>query len=104
MDLCGANGTRDGTGTHVSVFVYYMRGENDELLPWPFTGKVKIELLNQLEDNNHYSKSGSFPQEHEADQLVMYPCYISHSDLGYNEAKNCQYLKDNWLFTKLVSW
>lgn len=75
-----------------------MRGENDELLPCPFTGKVKIELLNQLEDNNHYSKSGSFPQEHEADQQVMYPCYISHSDLGYNEAKNCQ---DNCLYFRI---
>ena len=42
-----ANGVREGKGTHVSVGAYLMKGENDNHLPWPFTGIVTIKLLNQ---------------------------------------------------------
>ena len=46
----------DGIQGHkkcVSVFVVFMRGENDDNLVWPFTGTVCIELLNQLQDDQH---------------------------------------------------
>ena len=39
-----ANGQGDGEGTHVSVFVYLMRGEFDDDLKWPFSGEIMIEL------------------------------------------------------------
>ena len=48
-----ANGYRNGKGTHVSVFLCMMRGENDNNLVWPFQGEVTYTLLNQLEDKNH---------------------------------------------------
>ena len=51
-----ANGYDEGESTHVSVFVHLMCGENDDHLPWPFTGRVTVELLNQLEDKNHHSR------------------------------------------------
>ena len=47
------NGYGISKGTHVSVYAYLMRGENDDHLPWPFTGTVTVELLNQLEDDSH---------------------------------------------------
>ena len=49
-----ANGSGEGKGTHVSVFVFLMRGEYDDLLKWPFRGDVTI----QLKKNNppHYQK------------------------------------------------
>ena len=108
-----ANGpVRGRQGTHVSVHVYLMKGKNDDHLPWPFTGTVTSELLNQLEDNNHSTKSVTFPSERMASQQVVnqeraehgYGCsyYISHSDLGYNEAKNCQYLKDDCLYFRIT--
>ena len=46
-----ANGYGEGKGTHESVFVYLMRGDNDNHLKWPFKGTIKVSLLNQLEDN-----------------------------------------------------
>ena len=49
------NGCGVGMDNHVSVFAYLMRGDNDDSLTWPFTGTVKIELLNQLKDKNHYN-------------------------------------------------
>ena len=104
-------GDGDGEGTHVSVFTYLMRGENDDHLPWPFTGTVTVELLNQLEDKNHYSEATTFPQDSVASPRVMegeraptglgQRCYIPHTSLGYDEAKHCQYLKDDCLYFRV---
>ena len=106
-----AGGDRRAQGTHVSVYACLMKGENDNHLPWPFTGTVTFELLNQLEDNNHYSRDITFPPDNRASQRVMndeissngwgFPGYISHSALGYNADKNCQYLKDDCLYFKI---
>ena len=109
--LVYANGVGCGKGTHVSVYAYLMKGENDDYLPWPFTGKGTIELLNQLEDNNHRSITITFPADDEDNQRVVTgdrascgwgsPSYISHSDLTQNAPKNCQYLKDNRLHFRI---
>ena len=108
-----ANGCGDGEDTHVSVYAYLMKGENDDYLPWPFTGTVTVELLNQLEDNNHHSRTTRFISDDNSSRRVVDEerssrgCgwgrskYISHSDLGHNTAKNCQYLKDDRLHFKI---
>ncbi|XP_053329248.1 TNF receptor-associated factor 1 [Spea bombifrons] len=41
------NGDGAGKGTHVSLFFTIMRGEYDNLLPWPFKNKVTFMLLDQ---------------------------------------------------------
>ena len=106
-----ANGCGDGENTHVSVFAFLMKGENDDYLPWPFTGIVTFELLNQLEDNNHYSTFTTFISDSDTSQRVAdrerssfgwgKKKYISHSDLGHNSAENCQYLKDDHLHFRI---
>ena len=106
-----ANGYSEGYGTHVSIYACLMKGENDDHLPWPFTGTVIIELLNQLEDKNHYLQSTTFlPNEPSSRRVVSgerasngygKTRFISHSDLGYNAAKNCQYLKDDCLYFRI---
>ena len=48
-----AHGYGDGAGTHVSVFVYLMEGENDYLLQWPFEYTVTFQILNWKKDANH---------------------------------------------------
>ena len=107
-----AIGDGEGKGTHVSVYAYLMKGENDDYLPWPFTGTVTIDLLNQLVDKNHHSISITFTSDNECSQRVMSKeetlssgwgnqIYISHSDLGHNTAKNCQYLKDDRLYFRI---
>ena len=45
-----ANGNGDGAGTHVSVYVYLMRGEHDDKLTWPFRGDITIQVANQNRD------------------------------------------------------
>jgi TNF receptor-associated factor 4 len=106
-----ANGDGHGEGTYVSVCAYIMKGENDHYLPWPFTGKVTVMLLNQLENKNHLSRSMKFTSDNDTSQRVVdeersrrglgWAKYISHSDLGLNTAKNCQYLKDDRLHFKI---
>ena len=107
-----ANGCDDGADTHVSVFAYLMRGKNDDNLPWPFTGRVGITLLNQLTDKNHYTNTVSFPQDSdEANKRILdgerahtgygQPTFISHNQLGYDTAKNCQYLRDDCLYFQI---
>lgn len=39
------NGQSDGLDTHVSVYVYIMRGDFDDELIWPFKNTVTVELL-----------------------------------------------------------
>lgn len=42
------NGDCEARGTHLSVYLYLMQGENDNYLPWPFPGAViTILFLNQ---------------------------------------------------------
>ena len=90
----------------MSVFAYLMRGMNDDNLTWPFTGKLTIELLNQLQDANHLLRHTHFPKEGQQSQRVYthianigygFCGFCTHSALAYNPIKNSQYLKDDCL-------
>ena len=41
----------NGTGSHLSVYVYLMKGLNDDRLVWPFQGSIEIQLVNQKKHN-----------------------------------------------------
>lgn len=45
-----ANGNGRCEGTHLSVFLNIMAGEFDALLRWPFRGELKVQLLNQKDE------------------------------------------------------
>ena len=103
-----ANGNGIGKGTHVSLFIYLMRGEYDDHLSWPFPGIVTIELLNQVQNRNHHSTTTLFSVEFAESQRVVnaerassghgqQKC-IPHTSLEYNVTKNYQYLKDDSLY------
>ena len=55
-----AKGWDTGKGTHVSVFVFLMRGEFDDQLQWPFRGSVTIQLLNQRGGEGHHEHTVLF--------------------------------------------
>ena len=104
-----ANGSGKAKGTHVSVYVFFMRGDNDDALTWPFTGTIRMELLNQLNDEQHHEKTVEFDdsKDDKHNQRVLHydrassgygkPFYIPHSSLDV-PTKNCQYLKDDCLY------
>ncbi len=112
MDInIDANGNGDYKGNHVSVWVYLMRGEYDDQLEFPFKGTIKIELLNQLEDENHHCESFTHDGTRNSSKRVTdrerssngsgVPAFIPHGDLGFNATKNCQYLKDDCLVFRI---
>ena len=108
-----ANGIGKGRGTHVSVFINLLRGDNDDTLKWPFKGTIKVSLLNQLEDGQHCAKqlwlpedvlpacSGRVTDGERANKGYGLSQFISRQDLNYCSDKNCQYLKDNTLFFRV---
>ena len=109
-----ANGYSKGKGTHVSVFVYLMRGEFDSHLKWPFRGHVTVAMLNQLEDTDHTTYTitptditnnetiGRVTERERAPRGWGYATFIAHTELNYNPTKNCQYLKYDCLRFRIV--
>ena len=107
-----ANGYGGGKGTHVSIHITLMRGDNDDNLKWPFKGTIKVSLLNQLEDGQHHTRdvwppdapeavSGRVTEGDRADRGYGQPQFISHRDLKYKGDNNCQYLRDDTLFFRV---
>ena len=41
----------DAKGTHLSMFLYVMKGRHDDELTWSLKGTFYIKLLNQLSDS-----------------------------------------------------
>ena len=103
-----ARGNSARNDTHVSVYAYFLKGDFDDNLIWPFTGSVTVTLLNQLEDKNHHQQTIEYPEgtDNEANSRVIngrgssgYGThrFISHEALAYNPVTNCQYLKEDCL-------
>ena len=55
-----AKGSGCGKGTHVSVFVFLMKGENDHQVPWPFEHDVRYRILNWKKDEDHAINTADF--------------------------------------------
>ena len=97
-----ANGVGVGEGTHVSVFVYLMKSDNDDNLKWPFSGDITIQVLNWREDKGHIETivSRSVPDccnrvtvGERAVSGMRYRQFISHDDID----KNTQYLHNDMM-------
>jgi hypothetical protein len=109
------NGVLDGKGTHLSVFLYLVRGEYDDELEWPFRASVAIHLLNQRGDRKHYQKVIRFTDEtppavcnrvidtEMAKEGNGPTQFISHGDLSYNQEKDTEYVRDDCLKIKVSS-
>lgn len=108
-----ASGHASAKGTHFSVYVHLMSGEYDDLLVWPFQGVVKIELLNQLANSEHFAYNVEFVgQKHEKHNSRVMKGMRSHCGLGedrflpytvlgHNATRHCQYLKDDRLYFRV---
>ena len=96
-----ANGNGCGKGSHVSVFVFMMKGEYDDSLKWPFLGDITVQLLNQIEnDARHHVDTVCVTAGHSLSKRVLegersggtgFPTFIPHRDL------TPRYLKDDRL-------
>ncbi|XP_064385185.1 TNF receptor-associated factor 4-like [Halichondria panicea] len=102
-----ANGTGTGKGTHVSVFVYFMRGEFDDSLKWPFRGVISYQLLDQVDGKDHKTDTNIYDDKKPDKYCTRVtegersknawgnPQFIAHSEL---EPK---YLRNDTLFFQI---
>ncbi len=97
-----ANGYGNSTD-NVSVFTNIQEGRHDDNLHWPFEGTVQYELLNQLFDDNHYSKIVKFEAAHDCNvgDCLGYKHFISQSALSHDPIKRTQYLKNDTLYLRV---
>ena len=108
------NGYGDGKGTHVSIFVFMMRGPFDDNLKWPFRGEITIQIVNQAGDHDHVKQIIHYNDEtlddytsrvigsERATNAWGFHQVLAHSRLGYNAARKTQYLKNNHLIVRVV--
>ena len=98
-----ANGDGTCVGTHVSVFAHILGGRYDARLNWPFVGQVTVTLLNQLENDNHHTKTINFTSQKNAmaGKNLGTPWFISHHKLAHDPDENTQYLKDDTLYFRV---
>ena len=110
-----ANGWGTGEGTHVSVYIYMMKGEFDSHLKWPFRGEITVELVNQKEGGKKYERK---PVEHtDSEERDSYfqrvtegeraeegwgsEQFISHANL-YKPEKGKEYLLNDTLIFRVT--
>ena len=108
-----ANGNGESKGSHISIYVRLTKSLSDPHLVWPFRGELTIDVLNQLEDGTHFSKSILFDwKESDVRNSVVtnpeassrgwgYHDFIPHSMLDYSAVNNTHYLKDDTLFVRV---
>ena len=91
----------------VSVFAKLLKSEYDATLSWPFTGNVKVELLNHIRDSDHHSYNIAFHERVDASissqvQGNENSClgkgqFISQDSLVHDQSKHTEYLKSDCL-------
>ena len=111
MCLCvDAAGYEDGKGTHLSVFLYLMKGPHDDELTWPLRGELEVKLLNQISDSEHHCDTVAYDEDRNADRVTDgdrstqgwgWQQYISNEDLN-KITSTYQYLKDDCLFFQVT--
>ncbi len=104
-----ANGRSTFKGSHLSIGVHLMKGDNDDCLAWPFNGSIDVKLLNWIEDKNHINHTFFAPNDSahiinrvingvRSDDDVMYKNgLLTHHQLEYNNDNNTQYLMEDVL-------
>ena len=112
MCLCiyaGGYAYGKGKGTHLSMFLYVMKGINDDNLTWSLQGKFEVKMLNQISDSEHLSVTISFDDsnEYHAERVTEGEMadvgwgeryeLISNEDL-HKATETCQFLKDNCVY------
>ena len=105
------NGFGSVKGTYLSVFAGLMKGENDQSLPFPFSGIIVIKLLNWMQDAKHVEDSLPFDEatlvkyreQLTTGQMITGPGYdiLPHTKL-MEESSDHQYLYEDKLCFQIL--
>ena len=109
-----ANGTGSGAGTHLSLFVYLMKGDNDHKLSFPLNATITVQILNILSDSNHREETiphYKAPVEYRtrvtereiAPSGTGFDQFISHTELLDNTNNSIKFIDNDKLYIRIVS-
>ena len=97
-----------GGDTCMSIYVGFMKGENDDHLTWPFKGDVMIKILNQLENTGHHARRMLLTADRASAVVERPGNYRNALFRGFpefillsiveNPTTSCQYLMNNTLY------
>ena len=107
-----AGGISTGRGTHLSIYLYLMKGPHDDTLRWPLRGQFEIRLLNQISDSYHYMTTVAYDDQTNDDAAGRVVVgsrvhgrgkhqFICNENL-YRATPVYQYLKNNCLFLQVT--
>ena len=114
LQLCVyANGCGPGKGTHLSLFVYLLKGEHDDQLQWPINANITVQLLNWSKDNSHKERTIPYniaPLEYRTRVTVRdrapggqgYKQFISHSVLE-SVSSDTRYINDDSVCFRIIN-
>ena len=94
-----ANGHGSKVGTHVAVGICLLSGKYDSVLKWPFVGSVSFTLMNQLQDDDHYSHTLVIDDKRAGDAVGTN--LIPHTELSLDPFGTTQYLKDDTMYIRV---
>ena len=95
------NGYGVARGTHITADLWSQSGEYDDKLSWPIQVTAHLQLLNQRGDHDHVVAILNTEMSQAGIHKEIARKYIAHSELGYNAAKDTQYLTDDCLHFRL---
>ena len=102
------DGDGDRAGTHISLFIVIMKGENDAILPWPFYKIESFTLIDQQENLKNrenivlsYKTNPEITEVFErpvidSDQGWGIPTFVSHDKL-----RERRYIVDDTIFIQV---
>lgn len=109
------SGVDHGKDSHISLYCHLMKGENDDRLKWPFEGTVEVTMLNQVQNDKHYSQEIWELQSLPYDVIRQPDSYQIRNDSGWGKAQfvsltevasfspHKQYLMNDCLYFKVTA-
>ena len=109
-----ANGTGSGAGTHLTLSVYLMKGDNDDKLSFPFNATITVQILNILSDSNHRERTINHynapveartrvTERNIAPSGMGFPQFISHTELLDNTNNSIKFIDNDKFYFRIVS-
>ena len=98
------NGNGIGKGTHLSLFIYIMKGEYDAVLSWPFQQKVTLMLLDQDKRKNIVQAFIPDPSSpcYQEPKTEMNPSLGLAKFAPQSVLSNPSYVKNDVLYLKVI--
>lgn len=96
---------QDGT---ISIFVHFMMGDYDDILNWPFTGKIHFVILDQSSEQHPEHIKATFDSDPKLEAFKRPVIKRNPKGFGFKDLTTIEhlqrrpYIKDNSLFIKVT--